>query len=305
MIRDRLLSQVQDAEIAFIYDPVEDSRWELLRGLPAINYLTVDHFTYPTTWCQFGRGDRHLELDYDYHVVSTSPDIPDTYPDFGVITNRHYEQETPYTIKHLIGRYTTTDSTLFVLTDSKEFEPQGAKRPLAQEPFVELVGAYNWVYDEFADAYDVAGWTLPLEHTRNLFLQDNANLYRLVEGKTLTRKEQLFEVLPDAPYLPLYDAMAGIFTRPEKLGSVPLEADSGLADLSKWLRRRVEWDRQTAKRVAQTLNEAVIDDGSAFDPASARRDPATHRARRAVTDLDTDASPIDRRYEAWLTRYEL
>ena len=98
MIRDQLLSAVQDADIAFMYDPRENSRWGLLRGLPAIRYLGVEDFTYPTSWCQFNRGRRHLEFDYDYHVVSNGLDIPTDNPDFGVITNDHYEHETQYTI---------------------------------------------------------------------------------------------------------------------------------------------------------------------------------------------------------------
>lgn len=143
MIRDRLISQVQDAEVTYVYDPMTNSRWGLLRALPALHYLSIDNFTYPTSWCQFNHGNRHFELDYNYHVISNSLNIPDDIPDFGVITNDYYEVETPYTIKHLIDRYTRSGSMLFVLTDCKQFQPQGAKRPLYQEPFVEMVGTYK------------------------------------------------------------------------------------------------------------------------------------------------------------------
>lgn len=305
MIRDRLLDGVRDAEVVFLYDPRENSRWGLLRGLPAIYYLGVGDFTYPTSWCQFGRGDRHVELDYDYHVVSNGLDIPDGNPDFGVVTNEHYEHETPYTIKYLINRYTVADDTLFVLTDDREFEPQDAVRPLYQEPFVDSIGAYSSVYQAFESAYRDAGLKLPLADTKNLFVQDNAVLYRQVTGETLTDTVELFAVLPDEPYLPLWDAVSGVFARPDEFGSVPLDGENGLPDLVRWLRRRIEWDRETARDVAGSLNDAVVADGSTFDPAAARRDPSVREAHLAANDLDPERSPIDRRYANWLTRYDL
>jgi len=305
MLRTKLLSQVQDADIAFIYDPRENSRWGLLRSLPALCYLGVEDFTYPTSWCQFNRGDRHFEMDYQYHVVSNALDIPDEDPDFGVITNTHYEHETQYTIKYLLNRYTTSENTLFVLTDSKQFTPQGAKRPLYQEPQVELVGTYDDAYDVFEDAYDDTGWDLPLSDTKNLFLQDNANLYSYVTDDTVTNTTDLFAVLPDAPFLPLYDALTSVFSRPTELGTVPLDADSGLPELVRWLRRRIEWDRDTARDIAQTLNEAVISDGSTFDTAAARRSPSVRDARLAGNELAEKNSSIDKRYADWLQRYDL
>ncbi|QSG02811.1 hypothetical protein [Natranaeroarchaeum sulfidigenes] len=305
MIRDRLISEVQESEVAYMYDPRENSRWGLLRALPALCYLGVDDFTYPTSWCQFGRGDRHFELDYDYHVISNSLDIPDDSPDFGVITNDYYEEETPYTIKYLIDRYTRSDSMLFALTDSKQFQPQGAKRPLYQDPFVEMLGTYGSVYEEFEAAYQEYGWELPLTNTKNLFVQDNANLYRFVTGESLSKATELFEVLPEAPYLPLYDPLTSVFSRPEEFGTVPLDAEEGLPELVRWLRRRIEWDRDTARDIASSLNKVVISEGSTFDPAAARRHPSIREARQAAKNLDPEASPIDHRYAEWLTRYEL
>jgi hypothetical protein len=304
MIRDRLLSTVRDADVAFLYDPIENSRWGLLRGLPAIYYLDVQDFTYPTSWCQFERGARHFELDYEYHVVSNSLDLPDSVPDIGVVTNTYYERETPYSIKFLINRFTVVDSTLFVLTDDRRFQPQGAQRPLCQEPFVELLGTYRSVYEQFEAAYSEAGWELPLSDTKNLFVQDNANLHRIVTDESLTSTTDLFEVLPDAPYLPMYDVLSKVFSRPREFGSVPLDAESGLPELVRWLRRRIEWDRSTARDVAASLNDAVVDDGSTFDPAAARRDPTVQEAYLAGNQLDPDASPIERRYRNWLQRFE-
>lgn len=305
MRQDRIVNQVTDPDVVCLYDPRENARWGLLRSLPALYYLGVTDFTYPTSWCQFGRGDRYFELDYDYHVVSNDLDIPEDEPDFGVVTNEYYEEETPYTIKFLINRYTVADETLFVVTDDRLFQPQGAVRPLAQEPFVDDLGRYSSIYDTFASAYREAGWELPLTGTKNLFLQDNANLYRLVADEQLTDTIDLFNVLPDAPYLPLFDALADVFSRPEELGAVPLDAEEGLPNLVKWLRRRIEWDRETARTVAADLNDAVVADGSTLDTAAARRDPSIAQARRAARELDPEASDIDRRYADWLNRYQL
>jgi hypothetical protein len=305
MIREKLLSGVQDADVAYIYDPRDNSRWGLLRGLPAIYYLGVGDFTYPTSWCQFEFGNRVLELDYDYHVVSTGLDIPEHNPNFGVVTNDHYEQETQYTIKYLINRYTVAGALLFVLVDSKRFQPQGSKRPLYQEPFADLVGRYASVYEKFEVAYEEANWELPLADTKNLFIQDNANLYEYVTGESVSDTTELFEVIPDAPFLPLYDPMVDVFSRETNPGTVPLDAETGIPELVRWLRRRIEWDRDTARDVAYTLNEAVVADGSTFDFRAARRAPSAREARLAADDLTESSNPIDQRYATWLTRYEL
>jgi hypothetical protein len=303
--QNQLVNQVTEPEVVYLYDPRDNARWGLLRSLPALYYLGVTDFTYPTSWCQFGRGDRHFELDYDYHVVSNNLDIPNDEPDFGVVTNEYSEEETPYTIKFLINRYTVADETLFVVTDDRLFQPQGAVRPLAQEPFVDDLGRYSAVYETFVSAYQEADWGLPLTETKNLFLQDNANLYRLVAGERLTDTTELFDVLPDAPYLPLFDALAGVFSRPKEFGAVPLDAEEGVPDLVRWLRRRIEWDRETARGVVADLNDAVVADGSTLDMAAVRRDPSIVEARRAANELDPEASDIERRYADWLTRHQL
>jgi transglutaminase-like putative cysteine protease len=198
-----------------------------------------------------------------------------------------------------------SDSKLFVLTDDRQFQPQGARRPLYQEPFVDYVGTYSTMYETFESAYQEANWSLPLPDTKNIFVQDNANLYRLVDGGSLTDTTELFEVLPEKPYLPLSDALSGIFSRPDEYGSVPLDAETELPELVRWLRRRIEWSRDTAREIANALNEAVVTDGSTFDPAAARRDPAIHEAHMAAKNLDPTASHINHRYVDWLKRYEL
>lgn len=305
MIREDIISQTQDASIGYLWDPIENSRWHLLRGLPALQYLGISDFTYPTSWCQFNRGKRYTESDYKYHVVSGIPDIPTPEPEFGAITNRYYETETQYTIKHLIDRYTRADELLFVLADEKRLTPQGGRRPLYQEPFVDAIGSYESVYNAFTKAYREAGWKFPLSDTKNLYVQDNAILYEFVTDETVSTTTELFEVLPEAPFLPLYDVFASLFGREDELGSSPLGGEDEITELGRWLRRRVEWDRETSQNVARDLNRAVIDGGSVFDRAAARRSPAVGQARDRARDIDTEASQIHQRYADWLTRYEL
>jgi len=304
-MRDQILSQTQDAAVGYIWDPIENSRWHLLRGLPALQYMGISDFTYPTTWCQFNRGKRYTESDYEYHVVSRIPDVPDPAPDFGAITNRYYETETPYTIKYLIDRYTAVDALLLVLTDNKRLTPQGGRRPLYQEPFVEAIGSYESIYQTFTEVYSEAGWPLPLTDTKNLFIQDNATLYEYVLDETVSTTTELFTVLPETPFLPLYDVFTELFGRTDELGASPLGSEDEIDELARWLRRRIEWTRETAQEVARNLNQAVIEGGNVFDPAAARRSPTVREARVKAKEIDADASAIDQRYADWLTRYEL
>jgi hypothetical protein len=304
-MRDQILSQTQNAAVGYIWDPIENSRWHLLRGLPALQYMGISDFTYPTTWCQFNRGKRYTESDYEYHVVSRIPDVPDPAPDFGAITNRYYETETPYTIKYLIDQYTAVDALLLVLTDNKRLTPQGGRRPLYQEPFVEAIGSYESIYQTFTEVYSEAGWPLPLTDTKNLFIQDNATLYEYVLDETVSTTTELFTILPEAPFLPLYDVFTELFGRTDELGASPLGSEDEIDELDRWLRRRIEWTRETAQEVARNLNQAVIEGGNVFDPAAARRSPTVREARVKAKEIDADASAIDQRYADWLTRYEL
>jgi len=66
---------------------------------------------------------------------------------------------------------------------------------------------------------------MPLRDTKNLFVQDNANLYELVEGDPIETTSELFDELTEAPYLPLYKTFSNIFARRNELGVSPLESD--------------------------------------------------------------------------------
>lgn len=298
-------SRLRNADVATIYDETGQTYWWLLRSLPALHYLGFPTFTFPTSWRTLNTGGafqsythQYDYLDYEYKVLGQLEE--ETFrDDLVVITNEYYEAETQYSVDHLVSRYATRPATLLVLTDSKQFTPRGGQRPLYQEQFVESVGSYNRLYTAYESVYEAAGWDLPLIDTKNLFLHDNANLYELVNGKRITTTEDLFGVLPDAPFLPLYRVFGNIFARPDEYGSVPLDEDD-VTGLQRWLRRRVEWEKGTARDIAAALNRAVSTDGETFDPSYTIRSPIVQDAKNLAGDIDPTESSIHKRYHAWL-----
>lgn len=298
-------ARLRNADVAMIHDDVDETYWWLLRSLPAINYLGFSTFTFPMSWRTLNTGGQFQSytnqfdyLDHDYKVLGQ---IEDEHfeDDLVVITNEYYESETQYSIDHLVSRYSARPETLIIVTDSRRFTPRGGQRPLYQEQFVEHLGSYQRLWSAYKSLYIEAGWDIPLMDTKNLFLQDNANLYNLVNGATVDTTEGLFEALPNAPYLPLYTVFSKIFAREDDYGTVPLDQDD-ITGLQRWLRRRIEWDRGTAMAIAETLNREVGEEGRTFDPSFAARSPQVREAQEAAKNLNPDDSSIDKRYHGWL-----
>jgi len=297
-----LLARLQDAQVAVIHDHVDNSRWQMLRTLPALQAVGTTVFTYPTSWRQLDRSTEYSFSGYTYRRIAelVEGDTSDT-PPLGIVTNTHYEMETPYSVSGLIERYTSAENPLLVVTDSQQFTPEGGQRPLRHEPFATDIGSYDRVYSAFEDRYERLGFDHPLRDTQNLFLQDNANLYELVDDERVTTAYELFEALPDTPYLPLYDVFCSIFGRADDFGSVPLDSDDAIDALGRWLRRRVEFSRQTGRDVAKLLNDAVVEGRETFDPSYTSRSPDVARARRVGKTIDREGSAIHDRYTTWLT----
>ena len=297
--------RISDADVVFIEDPDGNVHFWKLRALPAITYLDVEHATYPTSWrqlkhtWQYERGGRQYSLPgYDYHVIG-GIDLS-LSENLCVITTSYYEKETRFTINELVDRYVGADGTLIVIANEKAFQPAGGLRPLYQEPFCYHLGKYNRVYDAFKEHYKKMGWQFPLRDTKNLFLQDNANLYELVEGSSVNTTLELFDVLPEAPYLPLYATFSEIFARRNEFGVSPLQSNDMIEAFGGWLRRRIEWDKGTASDVAHELNRSVSLEGTTFDPSYAKQSPKLSEARKIADGLDSETSRIGARYEDWL-----
>lgn len=305
MTLEAIHKRVTEADVAFVNDPNGNVHYWKLRSLPAMTYLSVTDATYPTSWRQLkhtwehDRGGAQYDFPgYDYHVLG-GIDLSSS-EDLCVVTTSYYERETQYSVNRLVDRYAGSGGTLVVVADEKRFQPEGGLRPLYMEQFCTHVGSYDRVYSAFVDHYDECGWDLPLRDTKNLFLQDNANLYELVDGERLESVTDLFDVLTDAPYLPLYGTFSDVFARKDEFGVAPLESDDTVEALGGWLRRRIEWDKGTASDVAHDLNRAVSLEGTAFDPSYAKRSPKLHDAREAAVDLDPEESAISARYHDWL-----
>ncbi|GAB6878229.1 hypothetical protein JCM17823_05030 [Halorubrum gandharaense] len=306
MSLEAIRRRIEDADVAFIHDPDGNVHYWKLRAIPALTYLGVEHATYPTSWrqlkhtWQYERGGRQYSFPgYDYHVIG-GIDLPPT-EDLCVVTTSYYEKQTRFTINDIVDRYARADGTLVVVADERRFQPAGGLRPLYQEPFCQRIGRYDRVYDAFAEHYEDAGWEFPLRDTKNLFLQDNANLYELVEDESVDTTTELFKELTEAPYLPLYGTFSEIFARRGELGVSPLASDDMIEAFGGWLRRRIEWDKGTASDVAHDLNRSVSLEGTTFDPSYAKRSPKMREAREAADVLDPDANEIEARYHDWLT----
>ena len=302
--------RVRNADVVVFHDNTDQQYWWMLRSLPAIEYLGLSTYTYPTSWRTLNTGgefqsyaNQYDTLDHDYKVLGQLEE--ESFDgDLVVITTEYYEEQTEYSISHLVSRYASRPQTLVIMTNDRRFTPRGGQRPLYQEQFVESLGSYDRLYAAHESVYEAAGWKLPLIDTKNLFLQDNANLYEFIAGERLQTAASLFSVLPDAPYLPLYRALGPIFERQDEYGSVPLSNDD-ITGLQRWLRRRVEWERGTAQDVAKELNRAVEKDGRTFDSSFVRRDAEAADAAEKADALDSNESSIHKRYRSWLQQDDL
>lgn len=291
---ERLLER---ADVAFIHDPIGTSGWGMLRALPAIVYLGINRFTFPKRWRQLATPAQYDFLDYQYELLG---EIEATDTSLCAISNQNYEDRTEFTHKPIISRFESsdTDATLVVIGDHRDYDPQGGQRPLRENQFVKHLGSYTDVYQQYEAEYEAADLGCPLADTENLFIQDNAILYRLIVGEELNQTKALFERLPEAPYLPLYHGMSSIFSRKTEPGASPLDSFEAIEGLANWLRRRVEWDRQLALEVARTLNRAVAENERVFDQTYARRHDSVSAAAEVITD-HADRSPIHQRYATW------
>ncbi|XGI83044.1 hypothetical protein ACEU6E_07110 [Halorutilales archaeon Cl-col2-1] len=307
MTLEDIKRRLHSKDVAFIHDPVGNVHFWKLRSVPALQYIGLSDFTYPTSWRQlkksseYDKGGRQYEFpDVGYHVIGDENFKHPSEEDLGVVTTSYYEHQTKYSITRLIDRYTASNGTLVVVSDHRMFEPTEGHRPLRHEQFVNSIGAYERVYKSIEEDYRQKGWQLLLQDTKNLFLQDNANLYKLVEGKRVEETRDLFEILPDNPYLPLYHVFCDIFDNPKSQGSGPLETDEKVEALGGWLRRRIEWDRKESVSMARKLNRAALKDVPTFDYAYAVNDSSKIDAREAAEDLNPERSKIDAKYYKWL-----
>ncbi|WP_139246217.1 hypothetical protein [Natrinema hispanicum] len=284
----------------FISDPVKNGHVEgLLRALPAVLYSGFDDVTCPKSWLQLEDPSRHSAYEYSWHLLQ---DVNELQVDLIAATTQYYEDNLPvYSLQSLVNRYSVSDQRIVVIGDSENFELSGTVRPFREDPVVDRAMNYQEVYAAYEQYYKDYGMELPLQETQNLFLHDNANLYELATGTRLTSVEELIDVLPDAPYLPILGGFSSIFASNSAYGSEPLESTEAIEAFGKWLRRRIELDYNEALSVARTINDYAIDHEQLFDKASRTRMPNINDARTARRELTPEENPIHERYHTWLS----
>lgn len=289
---------IERADVAFIHDTIGKQGFGMLRTLPAIHYLGTQRFTFPKSWRQLGSPAQYDYLDYDYELLG---EIDSPTSNLCAISDQNYEEYTEFTLSPVILEYESNseDATLIVIGDTPDFDPQDGQRPLREQHFVNHLGSAQNIYNHFEDYYESVGLRCPLSDTANLFMQDNANIYRIVTGERLSNTQELFAVLPESPFLPLYMGLARIFSRKTQPGASPLDSFEEIEALGKWLRRRLEWDRKRGITVARRLNNAVSRNERIFDTAQVTRHPDVPGARNALEE-ERDESDVHRRYADWV-----
>lgn len=291
---------LNDAQTVFIYDTVKNGKVNgHLRALPAILYGGFGDVTCPKGFLRVSDYGRHQLYEYNWHLLQ---DLDGREFDLVACTNQYYERELGiFSLRTLLKRYAKTGRRLVVLGDQPSFEVSGMVRPLREDPVVTASFSYDEVYEAYKQFYRMHDYELPLKGTKNLFLQDNALCYEASTNKSISTIEELIEILPRAPYLPIVKGLSTIFSAKD-LGSEPLESTESIEGFGKWLRRRVELTYQEALSTARTINEYASAHERLFDAASRRRMTEMSVADSGVRELEGDANPIADRHRQWLRR---
>ncbi|WP_435319019.1 hypothetical protein [Haloarchaeobius sp. TZWSO28] len=293
-------SLVSNSSVLFVSDTQKNGNVEgLLRALPAVLYSGFADVTCPKSWLQLEDPERHQAYEYDWHRLQ---DIDAPRFDIVACTTQYYEDTLPvYSLQGLVNQYSGSDQQIVVVGDGEGFELSGTVRPFREDPVVDRSMDYEEVYSAYEQQYEDHGVDLPLKQTKNLFLQDNANLYELATGTRLTSIEGLVDVLPDAPYLPMITGLSSIFASKTTHGSTPLGSTEAIEAFGKWLRRRIELDYNEAISIARTINDYAINHEQLFDSASRSRMPNINDARPVRRELSPEKNPIHARYHTWLS----
>jgi len=160
----------------------------------------------------------------------------------------------------LVNRYASSEGSLIVVADERRFQPSGGLRPYTTSRSVDISDGTTAFMRHLSSITRAKAGDAASRH-ENLFVQDNANLYELVEGDPIETTSELFDELTEAPYLPLYKTFSNIFARRNELGVSPLESDDVIEAFGGWLRRRIEWDKSTASEIARSESVSLDLDG--------------------------------------------
>lgn len=302
---ETLNRELQGPGVYFIYDELDRSekREKLcaLRKYPALARLGWDRMTCPKSWQKVDQWSRNqFELEAPEFVHMDDVKIPPER-DLAAFSDQYYEDKLPlFSLSSIINSYTRSSARLIVGAESKDFQMSGAIRPLREMGFLKRDLNYRRVYDAFEMRYQELGFQFPVKHSLNVFIQENALLFEEVTGTRISTLIELFEVLPDAPYLPIWRTFTDIFTTDVQQGTRLLDEDQR-TEFAKWLRRRVELDYHQGEDFASYFNSLARRNEGLFDSQYRKEMDAMGDARAYLDELQV-SNPVERRLATWLTQ---
>ncbi|WP_435362363.1 hypothetical protein [Haloarchaeobius sp. DFWS5] len=304
-----------NSEVVYVDEPLERRfGFGMLRSLPAVNRINLvvqqgnvnegadtsstGLFTYPKQWRQLGNVEQFGMEPHEWRLLD---EIEPASRPVGIFTNTWYEQKLPYSIGQLVSKCRRSGRPVYVFADDREFQIDSATRPLREEHYTFSVeGGYPVVYDALKEYYQSQGIRFPLSDTRNIFLQDNAFLFNEIQSrKSVSSAQELFDVVSEAPYLPLYGSLIQIFNRNDSKGSDAIPSEE-LDAFRKWLMRRINWSSSISRDVAESLNERVLADANVFAAPTRVNHPTKIDVDEYLPKLTDGSSPLHYLYARWL-----
>jgi hypothetical protein len=303
----KLVRETDEPGVYFVYDELNrnEAREKLcaLRKYPALLRLGFHRLTCPKSWQkidQWSSDQFEFEAPEFVHMddIAESPDR-----DLAAISDQYYEDKLPvFSLSQVVDRYTVSDARMVVGGDDRSFETAGAHRPLSEMEFVEEAYNYRDVYSAFENRYKGLGYHFPLDYCLNVYVQENALLYELVTDNSIRSTSDFFDILPEAPYLPVWTDFTQIFTAGVDHGTRLLD-DTERTGLAKWLRRRIELNYHEGKETAAYLNDLARRRERLFDPVLRAELPEAAAAREYLAALERNDCPnfVQNRFRHWLT----
>ncbi|UTF55587.1 hypothetical protein [Natronosalvus rutilus] len=294
---------LQEPGVYFIYDELyrSEKREKLcaLRKYPALFRLGWDRMTCPKSWQKVDQWETNqFELEAPEFVHMDDVEIPPKR-DLVAISDQYYEDKLPlFSLSSIINSYTRSSARMIVGAGSKDFQMSGTIRPLREMDFLKRELNYYRVYEAFETRYEEFGYQFPVKHSLNIFVQENALLFEEVTGRRVSSLPKFFEILPEAPYLPIWRTFSDIFMTDVQQGTRLLNEDQRI-EFAKWLRRRVELDYHQGREIATYFNGLARRKEGLFDPHFRQEMAAMDDARSYLNVLEV-SNPVERRLASWL-----
>jgi hypothetical protein len=299
----KFISALDSANIVFVHDDRKNGRIDgLLRSLPLFLYRGFSSVTCPKSWLQVNGTQRHKLMKYNWRL---SEEITEPDGNLIVATTQYYENKFEvFSIRSLVNRYADDEATgtLVVIGNDRNFRLSQTVRPLRDQPIVNFCWNVSDVVNVYHDRYRENSINLPLADTKNQFLQDNAVILNRFADEPVQSLRGLLNALSSAPYLPVVQSLSSIFSRREGFGARRLETLDEVDELSKWLRRRMELDRDSAREISLKLNDFARKDERLYSAKGRRKMKSLREAVDRIDECIPPGNPILERYRNWLSQ---